>query len=601
MRYVFLFLMAGFSCLSSTVTGPISDLAGLGFNPRVEFWPLSTPYNSGNTNVVGPMKSVQAISGNFSQVLLAGTYRVKFPPTTNSFIIIVPNDSATYSLSTLSSNVASVSSITSTYFITSNQFRSALTNNDTRAVTFDTSLTIGAGSAANSIHPSAGLITFSNSILANGSYIKGHSIIGTNFVGNGASLTNLHGSNSITAGTIDTNRMDATAYVAFNNDVTQAGLAAGSYVLAAGAWLINENSRIFYPSFTNAVLAASAYNTVELEAGQHYVTNRISPPIGLRILGNGAGSVIVNAYTNASGTGPAIIPLRHNMIIENIGCSNFYPNSYQSFIGATTTMGDQPFTNVLIRNVSGSYGVDWYMNVHTNNCSIRFENVNMRTQWDVILIGMTGAYSTNTFLNCTFICTGPNSVNPGAQAKALALTSGAIINAYNSSFIGIQDGGFGVGTGSSDNICNFYNCTVAGIGSGAYDVYNGAGSSITFFGTYPSMLKCFGTGGALGVPPFDAYVVGQLLSVQTNIAAAPGQSLTLSSQVSEFEVYDTVMSTTGGWVFPNKISVSGTTATFTSGTGAPSAGEPNGSVYLRTDGAASTTLYIRHTGAWLAK
>ena len=115
------------------------------------------------------------------------------------------------------------------------------------------------------------------------------------------------------------------------------------------------------------------------------------------------------------------------------------------------------------------------------------------------------------------------------------------------------------------------------------------------------MLKCFGTGGALGVPPFDAYVVGQLLSVQTNIAAAPGQSLTLSSQVSEFEVYDTVMSTTGGWVFPNKISVSGTTATFTSGTGAPSAGEPNGSVYLRTDGAASTTLYIRHTGAWLAK
>jgi len=104
--------------LASTVTGPISDLAGLSFNPRVEFWPLSTPYNSGNTNVVGPMKSVQAINGNFSQVLLAGTYRVKFPPTTNSFLIVVPNDTSTYSLSTLSSNVASVASITSTYFVT---------------------------------------------------------------------------------------------------------------------------------------------------------------------------------------------------------------------------------------------------------------------------------------------------------------------------------------------------------------------------------------------------------------------------------------------------------------------------------------------------
>ena len=257
MRYVFLFLMAGFSCLSSTVTGPISDLAGLGFNPRVEFWPLSTPYNSGNTNVVGPMKSVQAISGNFSQVLLAGTYRVKFPPTTNSFLIVVPNDSLTYSLSTLSSNVASVSSITSTYFITSNQFRIALTNNDTRAVTFDTSLTIGAGSAANSIHPSAGLLTFSNSILANGSYIKGRSIIGTNFVGNGASLTNLHGSNSITAGTIDTNRMDATAYAAFvgGGDVTQSGLAAGSYPINT----ITNSGTNFSVSFNYPPIAALGY------------------------------------------------------------------------------------------------------------------------------------------------------------------------------------------------------------------------------------------------------------------------------------------------------------------------------------------------------
>ena len=254
--------MAGFSCLSSTVTGPISDLAGLGFNPRVEFWPLSTPYNSGNTNVVGPMKSVQAISGNFSQVLLAGTYRVKFPPTTNSFIIIVPNDSATYSLSTLSSNVASVSSITSTYFITSNQFRSALTNNDTRAVAFDTSLTIGAGSAANTIHPSAGLLTFSNSILANGSYIKGRSIIGTNFVGNGASLTNLHGSNSITAGTIDTNRMDATAYVAFKNDVTQAGLAAGSYAQPHSVWLAKPSGLATNYSSLSAAKTASASGDV---------------------------------------------------------------------------------------------------------------------------------------------------------------------------------------------------------------------------------------------------------------------------------------------------------------------------------------------------
>ena len=297
MRYVFLFLMAGFSCLASTVTGPISDLAGLGFNPRVEFWPLSTPYNSGNTNVVGPMKSVQAISGNFSQVLLAGTYRVKFPPTTNSFIIIVPNDSATYSLSTLSSNVASVSSITSTYFITSNQFRSALTNNDTRAVAFDTSLTIGAGSAANSIHPSAGLLTFSNSILANGSYIKGHSIIGTNFVGNGASLTNLHGSNSIAAGTISTNRMDATAYAAFvgGGDVTQAGLAAGSYAVAGNGLgitnIFNKESALAFQIVSHGY----QLKTTNVHPGTlSFSTTEHGASHGIVLLGATEGDVVVN-------------------------------------------------------------------------------------------------------------------------------------------------------------------------------------------------------------------------------------------------------------------------------------------------------------------
>lgn len=44
-----------------------------------------------------------------------------------------------------------------------------------------------------------------------------------------------------------------------------------------------------------------------------------------------------------------------------------------------------------------------------------------------------------------------------------------------------------------------------------------------------------------------------------------------------------------------------TSPTITSGAGAPSATEPNGSLYFRTDGGASTTLYVRHTGAWLAK
>lgn len=41
--------------------------------------------------------------------------------------------------------------------------------------------------------------------------------------------------------------------------------------------------------------------------------------------------------------------------------------------------------------------------------------------------------------------------------------------------------------------------------------------------------------------------------------------------------------------------------TLTQGKGAPTAEEPSGSLYLRTDGAAATTLYVRAGGAWVAK
>lgn len=44
-----------------------------------------------------------------------------------------------------------------------------------------------------------------------------------------------------------------------------------------------------------------------------------------------------------------------------------------------------------------------------------------------------------------------------------------------------------------------------------------------------------------------------------------------------------------------------TSPTITSGSGAPSASEANGSIYLRTDGTdADDTLYVRAGGSWIA-
>jgi hypothetical protein len=64
---------------------------------------------------------------------------------------------------------------------------------------------------------------------------------------------------------------------------------------------------------------------------------------------------------------------------------------------------------------------------------------------------------------------------------------------------------------------------------------------------------------------------------------------------------------TGAATFAGAVSVSGTTATWTSGTGSPESVKtaPVGSLYTRTDGGASTTLYVKESGAgntgWIAK
>jgi parallel beta-helix repeat protein len=59
---------------------------------------------------------------------------------------------------------------------------------------------------------------------------------------------------------------------------------------------------------------------------------------------------------------------------------------------------------------------------------------------------------------------------------------------------------------------------------------------------------------------------------------------------------------TGGYVrATNGFRIGGTSgALITSGSGAPAAANPDGSLYLRTDGTAGTTIYVRAAGAWSA-
>lgn len=65
-------------------------------------------------------------------------------------------------------------------------------------------------------------------------------------------------------------------------------------------------------------------------------------------------------------------------------------------------------------------------------------------------------------------------------------------------------------------------------------------------------------------------------------------------------VVRTAIACVGVIIKPTATSALSTSPNISSGAGAPSASEPNGSVYLRTDGTATTTVYQRAAGAWSA-
>lgn len=54
------------------------------------------------------------------------------------------------------------------------------------------------------------------------------------------------------------------------------------------------------------------------------------------------------------------------------------------------------------------------------------------------------------------------------------------------------------------------------------------------------------------------------------------------------------------WASVSRVRLGQGSPTITYGIGAPAGEEPNGSVYLRTDGA-GPNLYARENGAWVAK
>ena len=185
---------------------------------------------------------VPASNGYRTNTLAVGHYSITNRSLGSGVVIRVPDSSSLYDYTNI---LISGYNIFVTVTNGDSGTSGALTNNDTRAVTLTNLYNpkiriVGIGDYVDFLTNESGAFSLAtDNVTQPGLHVRNADFYAENiyatagiFSGSGAGLTSVHGSNSITAGTISTNRMDATAYVAFNNDVTQAGLAAGSYAVS---------------------------------------------------------------------------------------------------------------------------------------------------------------------------------------------------------------------------------------------------------------------------------------------------------------------------------------------------------------------------------
>jgi hypothetical protein len=274
---------------AATVTGPLVDAGVSAATTRVEFWPKSTPFLSGTNTVIGGMRAVQARNGTFSVNLSAGRYEVKFPPYGDVLNIFVPNNTNTYTLAQLATNIFRVvtQDDLDALVVDGGGTPGALTNNDTRAVVFGDSFSAGTGNEQQlQLNDSVGFV-----ITNTGNTAQFSVALDGTVTANGAGITNIAQSGvSGLANSLD---------FLTNNAATQAQLATnGLPALWVAADTVVSNglsSRLI--ATNNAILNLVPIRTFVAGTNIALVTNSSTLTIHGTATGGGTSGALTNNET----------------------------------------------------------------------------------------------------------------------------------------------------------------------------------------------------------------------------------------------------------------------------------------------------------------
>lgn len=292
----------------------------------------------------------------------------------------------------------------------------------------------GADSAA--VRTSLGFLSTNNTVI-------------TNYEGNGASITNLNASelrsgtvplarlSGITAtqiadSTITTNKVDATAYAAFTasaTDVTQAGLAAGSYPIDGGAliffelysaWVskygdnstgtVGKRERPF-AGVSNAVYAvktalgsANTNGVVYIGTGlfdEHLVNLQRTNLPGISLIGQGGIATLLTSQSTSQLTNiGALVTVGHSSRVIGVSISNdMSANFKQAAIGYDTSRSASLLgtmvvpTNVFINVPVGRGNSDvgyFYDAAGPGDFDITMSGCDWLSKWDAVFLSTLG-------------------------------------------------------------------------------------------------------------------------------------------------------------------------------------------------------------------
>jgi hypothetical protein len=305
----------------------------------------------------------------------------------------------------------------------------------------------GADSAA--VRTSLGFLSTNNTVI-------------TNYVGNGASITNLNADelrsgtvplarlSGITAtqianDTLTTNKVDSTFYNLLTNtasggsgDVTQAGLAAGSYSVA------DRLSKFYYVSpivgddstgTTNDPFRpyrlietvrplVSAGDVVILSAGTHNLTNSFTIPVNGAVIGAGTNLTTLYHYgTNITYTGLAFV-MSDNSYLSGLHIDLAWRRTvtnasqpswlfkYQAGVGGWQS---SRFTNALVENVSMIGETDGiFISSTSGPISFYAVGLSITSRWDALALAPPAAnvdYKFYVFDSKLDAAAGTNNIN----------------------------------------------------------------------------------------------------------------------------------------------------------------------------------------------